>query len=140
MKKFNFRKLGILLAMMLVGGMFLVGSASAASGNWTYTPDPGLEVGAYCEYSNYQYGLLYAGSVRSTAGPNDLYLQIELRDTDAQTNPTYSLSTYGTMASTPISGYYTDEDVDLRDYGPHIVVLGMVGSDYLFVSAYPDSD
>ena len=43
MKTFNFRKLGILLVMMLVSGMILVGSASAA--NPVYTANYKLTAG-----------------------------------------------------------------------------------------------
>lgn len=139
MKKFNFRKLGILLAMMLVGGMFLVGSASAASGSWSYATGTGWKVGAYGEYSNYQEGFKWAGSVESTAGSNDLDLQVELCDTDAQDNPTYSNSAYGTKLLSGTMGYYTDEGIDLRDYAPHTETLGMVGSGYHYVPDYPDT-
>jgi hypothetical protein len=138
MKKFNFRKLGILLAMMLVGGMFLVGSASAASGDWTYDTGSGWKVGAYGEYSNYQEGFIWAGSVQSTAGSNDLDLQVLLCNIDIQ-DQLYSNSGYGTRLISGTMGYYAEDGTRLRDYHPHTETFGMVGSGYHNVPDYPDT-
>ena len=61
MKKFNFRKLGILIAMMLVCGMFLVGSASAynesmelsGDGEYWISSAGNLIFGDFVSYSGY---------------------------------------------------------------------------------------
>ncbi|WP_421907891.1 hypothetical protein [Methanolacinia petrolearia] len=138
MKTFNFRKLGIISVMMLVGAMVLVGSASASTGDWSYATGTGYKVGAYGEYSNSIYGFIYGGSAESTAGSKELKVNAKVYNTDASSNPTLTDSGFGTIISTTVAYYSTNHLINLHDYNPYTVNYGKVGSGYHSVTDHPD--
>ena len=136
MKKFSFKKFGILLAMMLVASAVLVGPVSA---KWTYSTTSAYQIGANAQYSSYDYGFLYGGSAASYTGPQSISTTLTVLGTDAPNNPTYSASTVGTYLSTGMMGYYSDNEVNLRSYpyNPRTENWSLIGSQSVTVTGYP---
>lgn len=134
MKKFNFRKLGILLAMMLVGGMVLVGPASAG---WTYSPSGDYVAGAYGKYSSYPEGYLWEAKGTSYVGPVDIDLTVRILGTDATTIPRYTYSTVGTSLDSGLSAYYGTHDLTLPQYSPETENYALIGTSAITVYGHP---
>ncbi|WP_157199009.1 hypothetical protein [Methanolacinia paynteri] len=115
MKTFNFRKLGILLVMMLVGGMVLVGSASAVTSS---TSTNNYRVTAVNNWISSPNELEYIGTV---VEKNDNYgamsLTVQLTGVDVYQSPkSYSTSNAFELSS----GYhfYSDSNPTTTPYRP----------------------
>ena len=110
MRKFNFRKLGILLAMMLVGGMVLVGPASAGQTMESYGPYDVYAIGNWISSSTDQFKVL--GKVEETNGNYvGLNLKLEVSNTRLPFGPWYTSTSSNWQVST---GWKTYQDTQYR--------------------------
>ena len=124
MRKFNFRKLGILLAMMLVGGMVLVGPASAGSSS-TYTTN--YMVTATGDYYSYPNGIQYLGSAENLYGNyGAMSVSVQLKNVDVPQSPKTASTSYNWQVST---GYHTYYDPNPETANPYVKATFSAGGE-----------
>ncbi|MDD4127010.1 MAG: hypothetical protein PHV39_04920 [Methanomicrobium sp.] len=115
MKKFNFKKIGILLAMMLVAGAALVGPVSAGSStgyttNYMYT--------ATGDWYNKPYGLQYLGSVEERNGNyGPMQITVQLSGVDVYQSPKTASTSNNWQVSSGWHTYY-DSNPTTTPYRP----------------------
>ena len=115
MKKFSFKKFGILLAMMLVAGAVLVGPASAGSSTGYVYP---YEVTASGDYYSYPNGIQYMGSVEESNGIyGSMQITAQLCNVDIYQSPKTASTSNNWQVST---GWHTYYDPDPRSTGTYV--------------------
>ncbi|WOF16278.1 hypothetical protein F1737_05905 [Methanoplanus sp. FWC-SCC4] len=114
MKKFNFKKIGILLAMMLVAGAALVGPVSAGSSTLYQYP---YEVKATGEYYSYPNGIQYLGSVEEVNGNyGSMEITVQLHNVDVYQSPKTASTSNNWQVSTGWHTYYDPNPVSTGTY------------------------